>query len=131
MMSTEKRTPAFWRVVRYVDGREQVFGRAGWSHFDHWDLHRHYLLEREAMTVAEREGGKVRPVFRNVVKKPKSHGIGWAVKQLRAGKRVRQKSWQKQSFIVLTDDGRVRWGKDGIPFYPSCELLSHDWETAE
>lgn len=133
MTPEEKRTPAFWRVVSSRGGRTIYLT----SRMDPWSYKQHeaigYDTEHEAKAAVACLGMhvRIRPVMHRVIKKPKGHGIGWAVKQLKAGKRVRQKAWQTQSFIVLTDDGRVRWGKDGIPFYPSCELLSSDWELAE
>lgn len=120
---SEARTPAFWRVVREgIDGvREYASFRGAWT----------YKISEAAQFPSERIASfgcftseRAVPVYHRVVKKPKGHGIGWAVKQLKAGKRVRRAAWQKGNY---TDANHADSG--GHVSYES--LMANDWELAE
>lgn len=117
-MAEEGRTPAFWRVVNRAG---EYFSCGVWSP----SVTDATIYEKEAHALhdARQLNARVRPVYHRVVKKPKGHGIGWAVKQLKAGKRVRRKGWGE--FYPTLDPSMHSSSAD------VTDLMSCDWELDE
>lgn len=134
MTHEEKRTPAFWRVVcewTEYKGTTYMVDRGTWSccpskakGFECLSDALDAIADIESFKRPDIKKLRVRPVYHRVIKKPKRHGIGWAVKQLKAGKRVRRAACQKGNYTNAdhADSG-------GHVSYES--LMANDWELAE
>ena len=115
---SEVRTPAFWRVV---NRKGEYFSCGDWSP----SVTDATIYEKEAHALhdAKQLNAKVRPVKHSIVKKPKRHGIGWAVARLKEGKRVRRRGWDE---CYATLDPLMH-----SPVADVIDLMSTDWELAE
>lgn len=127
---SEARTPAFWRVVMLCEGKRMYWASNGWSvHvkaakcFDRFELD----------AFMKHTCGKAVPVYHRVVKKPKFHGIGWAVARLKEGKRVRRREWgvsPPSDYVQLLFCQLMVNG--GRPYeLGDRDLFGQDWELAE
>lgn len=130
---SEVRTPAFWRVVRDFSGVRQYRGDCGWTQCA--ALAMNFLSPGEAQAYLNRTlpGERIVPVYHRVVKKPKSHGIGWAVARLKEGKRVRRREWgvsPPSDYVQLLFCQLMVNG--GRPYeLGDRDLFGQDWELAE
>lgn len=130
-MTIEKRTPAFWRVVNVTCGKKTYRAEGGWA--ANVSQATSFITDEEAKPYCTTPYGKTRivPVYHRVVKKPKGHGIGWAVARLKEGKRVRRRGWGAVSCYVQMVAGVMNFaGPNASGFFPS-DVMSRDWELAE
>lgn len=124
MSENTKRVPAFWRVVRDIEGRKQ------WRHIDgvNWCMEigaaRTFVRECDAKRFADSRSHVV-PVYVTVRQVKRGHDFGWALKRMREGKRVRRATW--------TDDGS-RWSLHTVESsvtLPRDAILATDWVLTE
>lgn len=130
---SEVRTPAFWRVVKYDVDDVRIFyaSQPAWTSSPQMSVCFGSL--QNAKDVAFSYGGKVVPVYHRVVRKPKGHGVGWAVARLKEGKRVRRRGWggsPSSDYVQLVLGQLMING--GTPYETwGGDLLGQDWELAE
>lgn len=132
-MTIEKRTPAFWRVVNVTCGKKTYRAEGGWA--ANVSQATSFITDEEAKPYCTTPYGKTRivPVYHRVVKKPKGHGIGWAVARLKEGKRVRRREWgvsPPSDYVQLLFCQLMVNG--GRPYeLGDRDLFGQDWELAE
>lgn len=87
MSENTKRVPAFWRVVRDIEGRKQ------WRHIDgvNWCMEigaaRTFVRECDAKRFADSRSHVV-PVYVTVRQVKRGHDFAWALRQMKAGRPV-------------------------------------------
>lgn len=71
--------------------------------------HRDYVTKEERDAAEASIGGKFKTVVRRITKSqsPKFHDGEWAVKKLKAGKKVRFSSWMPGEYIVYDSCGAL------------------------